>query len=48
VSTDRRDRRLALIYHALEFALAAVGLTWAIYQIRKPRGHYVETKRPVR
>jgi hypothetical protein len=43
---DRRDRKLALIYHALEFALAAVGLSWAIYQITKSR--LVETKRPAR
>ena len=40
---DHRDRRLALLYHAIEFGLAVVGLSWAIYQIRKPR--FVETTR---
>jgi hypothetical protein len=40
--TSHRARKLALIYHAIELGLAVVGLSWAFYQIRRPR--FVETR----
>lgn len=42
---ERRNAKLALIYHAFEFGLATVGLGWAVYQVSKlRRQRLVETK----
>lgn len=44
---ERRNAKLALIYHAFEFGLATIGIGWALYQIR-PKKAWTETRRPLR
>jgi hypothetical protein len=46
---ERRNATLALIYHALEFGLATIGILWAIFQILQLRKQpLVECKPPSR